>query len=198
MARTLSSMMLALGATAPDFCLPDITQQGQQVTRNNFAGRVMVVMFICNHCPYVKHLRAGLVAYARDYQPQGVGIAAINANDVQAYPQDNPAAMAAEATAAGYTFAYLHDETQAVARAYFATCTPDFFVFDRQHHLVYRGQFDAARPGNDSPVTGGDLRRATDAALQNRPPLLEQKPSIGCNIKWKPGQQPTFLPPSAA
>jgi thiol-disulfide isomerase/thioredoxin len=194
MARTPSSMMLPLGASAPEFSLRDT--RDQVVSRGDYDGRVLVVMFICNHCPYVKHIRAGLAAFAQDYQPQGVAIVAINANDVEAYPEDDMAAMVQEAQAAGYTFAYCLDATQVVAAAYHAACTPDFFVFDNAHKLVYRGQFDDARPNNAVPVTGADLRSATDAALAHAPPLPVQKPSIGCNIKWRPGRAPAPTPPA--
>lgn len=184
MARTPSSMTLPLGAKAPEFSLPDT--QARIVSRADYTGRVLVVMFICNHCPYVQHLRPALSQFARDYQPQGVGIVAINANDTRAYPQDNAEAMAAEVQRFDYRFAYLLDETQAVAKAYFAACTPDFFVFDNQHKLVYRGQFDDARPGNLAQPDGKSLREAVDAALAHRMPIAAQKPSLGCNIKWKP------------
>ena len=153
----------------------------------------LVVMFICNHCPYVQHIRAGLAAFGRDYQPKGVGVVALSANDVADYPEDSPAKMKAEAKAAGYTFPYLFDETQAVAKAYRAACTPDLYVFDRSRKLVYRGQFDDSRPGNGRPVTGADLRAACDAVLAGRAPAADQKPSIGCNIKWKPGNEPDYF-----
>ena len=150
-------------------------------------------MFICNHCPYVQHIRAGLAQLARDYAPRGVAIVAINANDVTNYPEDSPARMRAEARAAGYTFPYLYDESQAVARAYRAACTPDFFLFDQARKLVYRGQFDDSRPGNGRPVTGQDLRAALDAVLAGNPVSRQQQPSMGCNIKWKPGNAPDYF-----
>lgn len=183
MARTPSSMILPLGAMAPEFSLRSTEQR--LVSRGDFIGHVLVVMFICNHCPYVQHLRPALARFARDYQPHGVAIVAINSNDALSYPQDNAEAMAAEARNFGYSFAYLRDETQAVAKAYFAACTPDFFVFDNHHKLVYRGQFDDARPSNAAPTDGASLREAVGAALAHRPFGLEQKPSLGCNIKWK-------------
>lgn len=186
------STMLALGTEAPDFRLPDT--DGRLVTRDDFAGAPgLLVMFICNHCPFVKHIRDGLAVFGRDYQPRGLAIVAINANDVANYPDDRPEKMAEEKRAAGYPFPYLFDETQAVARAYQAACTPDFFLFDAARRLVYRGQFDASRPGNDRPVSGADLRAAADAVLAGRAPAAEQAPSIGCNIKWKRGNEPAYF-----
>lgn len=188
----VASTMLPLGTRAPDFRLPE--PDGHLVARDDFAGAAaLLVAFICNHCPYVKHIRAGLAAFARDYQPRGLAIVAINANDVAAYPDDAPAKMAEEKRLAGYAFPYLFDEDQAVAKAYRAACTPDFFLFDRQRALVYRGQFDDSRPGNDRPVTGADLRAAADAVLAGRPVAGDQRPSIGCNIKWKPGAAPDYF-----
>ena len=187
----VNSTMLPLGTPAPDFRLP--TPDGRLVARDDFADApALLVMFICNHCPYVKHIRGGLAAFARDYQPRGLAIVGINSNDVAAYPDDRPEKMAEEARAAGYVFPYLYDETQAVAKAYRAACTPDFFLFDRARTLVYRGQFDDSRPGNDRPVTGADLRAAADAVLAGRAVTDEQHPSIGCNIKWKPGNAPQY------
>ena len=153
----------------------------------------LLVMFICNHCPYVKHIRSGLAQLGRDYQSRGAAIVAISANDAANYPEDGPARMREEARVAGYTFPYLHDETQAVAKAYRAACTPDFFLFDHTRKLVYRGQFDDSRPGNGVPVTGKDLRAALDAVLACRPVPADQKPSIGCNIKWKAGNEPDYF-----
>lgn len=185
------STMLPLGTTAPDFKLPD--PEGKPVALTDFkAAPALLVAFICNHCPYVKHLRAGLAQLARDYQPRGVAIVAISSNDAANYPEDSPARMKAEARAAGYTFPYLHDETQAVAKAYRAACTPDFFLFDAARKLVYRGQFDDSRPSNGVPVTGKDLRAALDAVLAGKPAPANQKPSMGCNIKWKPGNEPDY------
>ncbi len=183
------STMLALGTSAPDFKLPDTTGRSVQLADCHEAP-ALVVMFICNHCPYVKHLRAGLAAFGGDMEKRGVAVVAINANDADRYPDDNPTRMAEEVVGAGYTFPYLHDATQAVARAYRAACTPDFFLFDAQRRLVYRGQFDGSRPGNGVAVTGKDLRAAVDAVLSGRPVSAVQQPSIGCNIKWKPGNEP--------
>ncbi len=178
------STMVALGTPAPKFRLPDASGKVYAVEDFRHAP-ALVIMFICNHCPYVKHIRAGLAAFGRDYAAQGVAILAVNSNDAQAYPEDSPEIMAKEAKAAGYTFPYLYDETQAVARAYEAACTPDFFLFDGNRLLVYRGQFDDSRPGNNKPVTGADLRVALDAVLAGAAVPIQQKPSIGCNIKWK-------------
>jgi peroxiredoxin len=189
----VNSTMLPLGTAAPDFRLRD--SDGGWVARDDFdAAPALLVMFICNHCPYVKHIRDGLAAFGRDYQARGLAIVAINANDVAAYPEDRPEKMAEEKRHAGYVFPYLLDETQAVAKSYRAACTPDFFLFDRQRRLAYRGQFDASRPGNNRPVTGADLRAAADALLAGQPLRAEQTPSIGCNIKWKPGAAPEYFP----
>jgi peroxiredoxin len=188
----VNSTMLPLGTKAPDFRLPDTG--GKQVSLSDFNGApALVVIFMCNHCPYVKHIRAGLAQLARDYLPRGVALVGINANDVANYPADSPAQMAEEAKAAGYRFPYLYDETQAVAQAYRAACTPDLYLFDKDQRLVYRGQFDDSRPGNGRPVTGKDLRAALDAVLAGKPLSASQKPSIGCNIKWKPGNEPDYF-----
>jgi peroxiredoxin len=188
----VNSTMLPLGTQAPEFRLPD--PSGKQVSLAEFSGApALLVMFICNHCPYVKHIQAGLARLARDYLPRGVAIVGINANDVTNYPADSPALMAREAKSAGYLFPYLHDESQAVAQAYRAACTPDFFLFDQHQRLVYRGQFDDSRPGNNLPVTGQDLRAALEAVLAGKPVSPHQKPSIGCNIKWKPGHEPAYF-----
>ena len=189
MARTPSTMA-PLGTAAPDFSLPD--PSGARFTRDGVrTGKGLLVAFLCNHCPFVKHIRRGLADFARDYAARGLGIVAINSNDVERYPADSPELMAVEAREAGYVFPYLYDETQEVARAYGAACTPDFFLYGAAGTLVYRGQFDASRPGNEVPVTGGDLRAAADAVLEGRtPPEEGQVPSIGCNIKWKPGREP--------
>jgi peroxiredoxin len=185
------STMLPLGTEAPDFRLQDTS--GREVTRDDFADApALLVAFICNHCPYVKHIREGLAGFARDYRDSGLAMVAISANDVDTHPQDGPAEMAAEARQAGYVFPYLYDETQSVAKAYHAACTPEFYLFDGDRRLVYRGQFDDSRPGNDVPVTGRDLRAAVDAVLAGRPVPPEQKPSVGCNIKWKPGNEPAW------
>jgi peroxiredoxin len=185
------STMLPLGTPAPDFSLPDTN--GQSVSLSDFRGAsALVVFFICNHCPYVKHLRAELAPLAREYQQKGVAIVGINSNDATNYPDDSPEKMAEEVRNAGYTFPYLYDESQAVAKAFHAACTPDFFVFNRELKLVYRGQFDDSRPGNNLPVTGKDLRASLDAVLSGRTPPQDQKPSIGCNIKWRPGNEPSY------
>jgi peroxiredoxin len=186
------SRMIALGAPAPEFALPDVVS-GRIVRLADFASaQALLVAFICNHCPYVKHIAAGFLAFAREYQPKGLAIVAISANDPAAYPEDAPEAMAREAQRAGYPFPYLFDETQAVARAYGAVCTPDFFLFDRARKLAYRGRFDASRPNSGVPVTGADLRAAADAVLAGRPASAEQHPSVGCSIKWKPGNAPEY------
>jgi peroxiredoxin len=183
------SSMLPLGTPAPEFSLPDT--EGRPVALVDFKDApALLVMFICNHCPYVKHVRQGLQRLGSDLQARGVAVVGINSNDVAAYPDDAPDKMRSEKRAAGYTFPYLFDETQAVARAYRAACTPDFFLFGRNLRLVYRGQMDDSRPGNDRPVTGEDLRAAVEALLAGRPAPADQKPSMGCNIKWKPGTRP--------
>jgi peroxiredoxin len=189
MAETPSTMK-PLGTPAPDFALPDT--DGRTVSLSDFEGRALLVMFICNHCPFVQHIRGGLAQLGRDYAERPLGIVAISANDVESHPADGPEKMAEEVKTAGYTFPYLYDETQEVAKAYGAACTPDFFLFDGEHRLVYRGQFDPSRPGNDVPVTGTDLRAALQAVLAGEPALPEQTPSIGCNIKWKPGNEPDY------
>lgn len=179
------STMLELGTRAPDFALPDVVT-GETVRRDDFRGqRALLVMFICTHCPYVKHVEKGLAALGRDYEGGPLSIVAISSNDAATYPDDSPAGLKKQAQAQGFHFPYLYDETQAVARAYKAACTPDFFLFDRAMSLVYRGEFDGSRPGNDIPVTGEDLRAAIDAVLSGNPLSTEQRPSIGCNIKWK-------------
>ncbi len=184
--------MLPLGTTAPDFRLPDTA--GKSVALADFQGKpALLVIFMCNHCPYVKHIAGGLAQLARDYLPRGAAIVGINANDVANYPDDSPAKMAQEAKSVGYIFPYLHDESQAVAKAYRAACTPDIFLFDRDRRLVYRGQFDDSRPGNNVPVTGKDLRAALDAVLAGQPVAGDQKASIGCNIKWKRGNEPDYF-----
>ena len=189
MAETPSTMV-PLGSPAPDFSLPDV--RGGAVSLADLEGDAVLVMFICNHCPFVKHLRAGLAELGRDYAGKPLAIAAISSNDVRSHPADRPEKMAEEAKAAGYTFPYLYDESQQVAKAYGAACTPDFFLFDGERRLAYRGQFDASRPGNGVPVTGEDLRRAIDALLAGEPVPADQTPSIGCNIKWKPGNEPDY------
>jgi peroxiredoxin len=188
MAKTPSTM-LALGTRAPDFRLPDTA--GAPVARDDRASAPgLLVMFLCNHCPYVQHIREGLAEFAREYQARGLAIVGINSNDAASYPDDSPEKMRVEKQRFGYVFPYLHDESQAVAKAYAAACTPDFFLFDGARKLVYRGQFDDSRPGNGAPVTGRDLRAACDALLSGRPIAADQRPSIGCNIKWKAGNAP--------
>lgn len=183
--------MLPLGTTAPNFRLPDTN--GKMVSLDDFQGaRAFLVMFICNHCPYVKHIREELARLAREYQARDVAIVAINSNDAANYPADNPEKMAEEVRAMGYTFPYLHDETQEVAKAFRAACTPEFYLFDQDRKLVYRGQFDESRPANDVPVTGEDLRAALGAVLSGQPVSPQQQPSVGCNIKWKPGNAPDY------
>jgi peroxiredoxin len=187
------STMLELGTPAPDFALPE-PLTGETVRLADFGdARGLLVVFMCNHCPYVKHLRDGLVAWARDYAPRGIATVAISSNDVDNYPDDAPEKMAEEARTYEYPFPYLFDEGQSVARAYRAACTPDFFLFDGEQRLFYRGQFDQARPGNEAPVTGSDLRSAADALLAGEPAPAEQVPSMGCNIKWKAGNEPDYF-----
>jgi peroxiredoxin len=186
------SRMIALGSPAPDFALPDVVSERTVKLADFAAAPALLVAFICNHCPYVKHVRDAFVAFAREYQQKGLAVVAISANDPASYPDDAPEAMAREASRAGFTFPYLYDETQAVARAFEAICTPEFFLFDRARRLVYRGRFDASRPGSTEPVTGADLRAAVDALLAHRPVPAEQHPSMGCSIKWKPGHAPAY------
>jgi peroxiredoxin len=183
--------MLELGTAAPPFHLPDT--DGSMVSLDDYADApALLIMFICNHCPYVKHVRTELARIGREYAARGVGIVAISSNDAAAYPDDSPEAMKREKDSAGYVFPYLFDETQEVARAYEAACTPDFFLFDAGRRLVYRGQLDDSRPFNDVPVTGVDLRAALDAVLAGRPVSDAQRASLGCNIKWKPGNEPDW------
>jgi peroxiredoxin len=187
-----ASTMLPLGTQAPDFSLPDT--KGKTYSLADFSpAPALLVAFICNHCPYVKHVATGLSLLAKEYQKRDVAVVAINANDVANYPDDSPAKMAEEAKIRGYTFPYLYDETQAVAKSYGAACTPDFYVFDKDRKLAYRGQMDSSRPSSGMPVTGEDLRAALDAVLAGKPPAAVQKPSIGCNIKWKPGNEPPYF-----
>jgi len=189
----VNSTMLPLGTPAPDFQLPD--PYGKFVSLRAFDGAsAYVIMFICNHCPYVKMLRKAFVQLAGEYQKKGVAVIAVNSNDFEKYPDDSPEKMAQEIVEQGYAFPYLVDEEQAVAKAYKAACTPDFFVFDKDLRLTYRGQFDESRPGNDVPPTGVDLRTAIDSTLDSELiPDDVQKPSIGCNIKWKPGNAPDYF-----
>ena len=191
MALTPSTMKLSVAAAAPDFSLPD--PDGKAHSLHEFAGKQgLLVAFICNHCPYVKHVAPEFAKLAKEYQGKGVAVVAINSNDVANYPDDSPAKMKTEISERGYTFPYLFDETQAVAHAYHAACTPDFFLFDKEQKLAYRGQMDSSRPGNSEPVTGNDLRAALDAVLAGRPAATDQRPSMGCNIKWKPGNEPRY------
>jgi peroxiredoxin len=188
-----SSTMLELGTEAPPFVLPDT--DGALVDRNDFAeAPALLVMFLCNHCPFVKHVRAELARIGREYMERGVAVVAISSNDAEQYPDDAPERMRDEKSAAGYTFPYLYDESQEVAAAYHAACTPDFFLFDGERKLFYRGQLDDSRPSNGVPVSGRDLRAALDAVLSGAPQPGVQKPSIGCSIKWKPGNQPDWWP----
>lgn len=179
------SNMLSLGTIAPEFELPDVVSGEQRRLSSLQSDVATVIMFICNHCPYVKHVNKGLVDLATTYQGRGIAFVAISANDVEAYPADEPERMKEVAAEQGYPFPYLYDEDQSVAKAYQAACTPDFYVFDGAMKLVYRGQMDSSRPRNDIPVTGEDVRAALDAVLAGEPVAEEQRPSIGCNIKWK-------------
>ena len=186
------STMVALGTRAPDFRLPD--PAGHEWALADLAGAPgLLVAFICNHCPFVKHLRYELADFAREYQARGLAVVAINSNDVTTHPADSPERMAEETREAGYTFPYLFDESQEVAKAYGAACTPDFFLYDADCRLVYRGQFDDSRPSTGTPVTGSDLRAAADALLNGHAPLAEQRASVGCNIKWKAGSEPDWF-----
>jgi peroxiredoxin len=189
----VNSTMLELGTEAPDFKITD-TISGRTYTKEGFKGnKALLVIFICNHCPYVKLIKQALVDYATDYMPKGVGIAAISSNDPDNYPADGPEKMREDAEKFGYPFPYLFDESQEVAKAYRAACTPDLFLFDENMKLVYRGQFDDSRPGNDVEPTGSDLREATDKVLSGEKVPENQKPSIGCNIKWKKGNEPDYF-----
>jgi peroxiredoxin len=185
--------MLPLGTKAPDFKLANPVT-GQQVSLADFSSSpALLVVFMCNHCPYVKHVAAGLAALAKEYQAKGVAVVGINSKDAAKHPDDSPEKMKQEVQARGYTFPYLYDESQAAAKAYRAACTPDFFVFDKERKLAYRGQMDSSRPDSGIPVTGQDLRAALDAVLAGRNPPEDQKASIGCNIKWKPGNEPDYF-----
>jgi len=187
-----ASTMLPLGTLAPDFSL--INVDGQLVSRDDFQGApALLVIFMCNHCPYVLHVADELSRLAAEYQAKGVAIVGINANDSTVYPSDSPEQMVHEAEQRGYVFPYLYDETQEVAKAYRAACTPDFFLFDKEQRLVYRGQMDESRPKSDTVPTGRDLRAALDAVLAGRDVPSEQRPSLGCNIKWRAGQEPDYF-----
>lgn len=187
------STMLPLGTRAPDFRLAE-PATGRTVSASDFADApALLVVFLSNHCPYVKHIADALAAFGKEFEKRGLVMVGVNANDVEHYPDDSPERMKDEVALRGYAFPYLFDETQDVAKAYHAACTPDFFLFDAERALVYRGQFDASRPGNDEPVTGRDLRRAVEAVLAGELVSGEQTPSIGCNIKWKPGNNPVWF-----
>lgn len=187
-----NSTMLPLGTTAPPFSLPDTSSK--TVSLHDFKGApALLVTFICNHCPYVQHVAYSLAKLAKEYQGKGVAVVGINSNDAQKYPSDSPAMMKEEVKRVGYTFHYLYDQSQEVAKAYRAACTPEFYVFDKDRKLVYRGRFDASNPGNAIAPSGEDLRRALDAALSGKPVPADQKPSMGCNIKWKPGNEPDYF-----
>ena len=187
-----ASRMLPLGTPAPAFALLD-TVTGRSVASGDFASSpLLLVAFICNHCPFVKHILDGFVAFAREFGARGVAVVAISPNDITSQPDDSPAEMAKIARLNGFTFPYLFDESQEVAKAYQAVCTPDFFLFDRERRLAYRGQFDASRPGGRIAVTGADLRAACEALLAGKPATRDQIPSIGCSIKWKAGQEPDW------
>ena len=191
MVRTPSTM-LPLGTKAPEFSLVNV--DGRTVSLADLAeAPALLVVFMCNHCPFVKHLADALASFAAEYMPKGLAMVGINSNDVANYPADSPEQMVREAEERGYMFPYLYDETQEVAKAYRAACTPDFFLFDRDRRLVYRGQFDDSRPDSGKPITGADLRAAVDAVLAGKKPSDEQRPSIGCNIKWAPGNEPEYF-----
>ncbi len=186
------STMLPLGTKAPAFSLPNV--DGRTVSLADFTGaKALLVVFMCNHCPYVIHVAPELAKLAAEYQAKGVAVVGINANDAASHPADSPEQMVHEVESRGYTFAYLYDETQEVAKAYHAACTPDFYVFDKNQQLVYRGQMDASRPNSGVPLTGQDLRAALNEVLAGKPAPVSQKPSIGCNIKWKPGGEPDYF-----
>ena len=192
MTRTPSTM-LELGTPAPPFALPDVVT-GRTLTLDDVAGGdAFLVVFWCNHCPFVLHIEEAFVAFAREYAAKGLQVVAVCANDAEAYPRDAPDRMRERANAQGYSFPYLHDESQEVAKAYRAACTPDLYLFDGERRLVYRGQFDGSRPSTDVPVTGEDIRAAVDAVLAGETPPEAQQPSLGCNIKWRPGNAPDYF-----
>lgn len=191
MVKTASTMQ-RLGLPAPDFSLVNV--DGRTISLSDFKdAKALLVIFMCNHCPFVKHIAEGLTSLAKDYMPRGVAIVGINSNDTSAHPEDSPEKMVQEVELRGYPFPYLFDEDQSVAKAYRAACTPDFFLYDAKRTLVYRGQLDSSRPNSGIPVTGKDLRAALDAVLAGRPVAEDQAPSIGCNIKWKPGNEPNYF-----
>jgi len=184
--------MLELGTEVPDFELPDVVS-GKTVSLGDFDDKKgILIIFMCNHCPYVKHIKKHLSKLARDYQ-NDIGTIAINANDIERYPKDRPEKMVEDAKKFDYPFPYLFDETQQTAKAYGAACTPDIYLVDKNHRLVYRGQYDDSRPANGKPVTGKDLRNAIERLLEDKDPIEDQKPSMGCNIKWKPGNEPDYF-----
>jgi peroxiredoxin len=187
-----ASTMLPLGTPAPEFSLMDVVS-GTPVSRVQFEGRPLLVMFICAHCPFVVHIQEELAALGREAAVSGLALVAISANSVRTHPADAPDKLAAQASACGFTFPYLYDASQEVAKAYTAACTPDFFLFDAAHRLAYRGQLDDSRPGSGIPVTGADLRAAVDQVLAGKEVSGDQKPSIGCNIKWEPGREPDYF-----
>jgi peroxiredoxin len=190
-----ASTMLPLGTKAPDFSLPNV--DGQTVSLADFSDKpALVVMFICNHCPFVKHLADELARFGQEAQAMGAAVVAISSNDVATHPADSPEQMVHEAETRGYTFPYLYDETQEAAKAYKAACTPDFYVFDKDRKLAYRGQFDSSRPDSGIPVTGEDLRAALKAVLEGQEVPAQQTPSMGCNIKWKTGSEPDYFNPA--
>ncbi len=191
MARTPSTMP-TLGIKAPFFKLTDVTTE-KKISLDDFNGKPLLVMFICNHCPYVIHIRKELSSLTNEYIKKGVGIVGINSNDIKTYPEDAPDKMKSVAHESHFSFPYLLDSTQSIAKAYQAACTPDFFLFDKNHLLVYRGQMDGSRPGNTIPNNGVDLRQALEMTLHDQKPALEQKPSLGCNIKWREGNEPSYF-----
>lgn len=186
------SQMLPLGTPAPDFSLPDTN--GKTISLRDFQGAsALWVMFICNHCPYVQHVRPTIARLAREYQQKGVAVVAVNSNDAEKYPADSPAMMAQEVKAAGYTFPYLYDQSQELAKKFRAACTPEFYLFDRERRLYYRGRLDGSSPKNNVPTTGEDLRAVLDSLLAGKPAPADQNPSMGCNIKWRPGNEPDYF-----
>jgi peroxiredoxin len=191
MAETPSTM-LGIGTLAPDFNLPD-PSGGGKVSLADYAGKPILVVFSCNHCPYVLHILESFTGFANEAQRRGLAVVMISSNDVAGYPDDSPEKMAALAQRYGFEFPYLYDESQQVALAYRAACTPDFFLFDSAHRLVYRGQYDASRPRNQAPVDGSDMRAAVDALLTDKPISQDQIPSVGCNIKWRAGNEPDYF-----
>jgi len=186
-----ASTMLPLGTSGPDFSLPDT--EGNIISRDSFKeAPALLVVFMCNHCPFVKHILKHLIELIKEYQAKGIAVVGVNSNDAANFPEDSPEMMEKVAKERRLTFPYLYDETQAIAKAYHAACTPDFFLFDKERRLIYRGQMDDSRPGNNIPITGADLRAALDAILEGKPVPQEQKPSMGCNIKWKRANEPEY------